>query len=186
MKRIDWWRLKLGADSRRSKGPEDFWTICPCHIDAAPSLHVDVFKNETGNAIRMHCFVCGANGVDVCHQLGLSRVYLNNYEEASFCEEKQPVRAAAKPPITVDWNVALDMAACAVVDKITELTGDCQLAGDQLIDGLVSAFSDRLGSLVSGKIDRRIEAATRPTDKTVCADGFEQKEKRPGGRGDYC
>ena len=77
------------------------------------------------------------------------------------------------PPIAVDWNVALDMSACAVMDKVAEVAGDCQVASDQLIDALVGAFSDRLGSIVSEKINSAIAASTPPTVKTVCADGFE-------------
>lgn len=62
------WAGRLGADPHKSKGPDDFWTICPCHADTKPSLHVYIGK--TGQIV-MKCFVCGATGRQVCQTLGL-------------------------------------------------------------------------------------------------------------------
>lgn len=63
------WADRLGMDPHKSKGPEDFWTICPCHSDTKPSLHVYVGR-KTGEIV-MKCFVCDATGGDVCKALGV-------------------------------------------------------------------------------------------------------------------
>lgn len=67
--RIHDWAARLGMDDRKSRGPENFWTICPCHSDTKPSLHVYVGQ-KTGEIV-MKCFVCGAKGADVCKALDL-------------------------------------------------------------------------------------------------------------------
>lgn len=63
------WADRLGMDPHKSKGPEDFWAICPCHADTKPSLHVYVGR-KTGEIV-MKCFVCDAKGADVCKTLDL-------------------------------------------------------------------------------------------------------------------
>ncbi|MDD7175781.1 MAG: toprim domain-containing protein [Clostridiales bacterium] len=63
------WADRLGMDPHKSKSPEDFWTICPCHSDTRPSLHVYVGR-KTGEIV-MKCFVCDATGGDVCKALDL-------------------------------------------------------------------------------------------------------------------
>lgn len=63
------WADRLGMDPHKSRGPEDFWAICPCHSDTKPSLHVYIGGN-TGEIV-MKCFVCDATGADVCKALGL-------------------------------------------------------------------------------------------------------------------
>lgn len=63
------WAARLGMDPHKSRGPEDFWTICPCHNDTEPSLHV--YIGGTGQVV-MKCFVCQATGREVCEKLGLS------------------------------------------------------------------------------------------------------------------
>lgn len=67
--RIYEWADRLGMDGKKSRGPEDFWALCPCHSDQHPSLHVYIGGN-TGEIV-MHCFVCGANGGQVCEALNL-------------------------------------------------------------------------------------------------------------------
>ena len=63
------WADRLGMDPHKGRNPEDFWTVCPCHADTKPSLHVYVGK-KTGEIV-MKCFVCGATGGEVCKALGL-------------------------------------------------------------------------------------------------------------------
>lgn len=63
------WADRLGMDRHKSKSAEDFWTICPCHSDTKPSLHVYVGR-KTGEIV-MKCFVCDATGADVCKALGV-------------------------------------------------------------------------------------------------------------------
>lgn len=63
------WADRMGMDPHKSKGPEDFWTICPCHSDTKPSLHVYIGR-KTGEIV-MKCFVCDATGAEVCKALDL-------------------------------------------------------------------------------------------------------------------
>ena len=63
------WADRLGMDPRKSKGPEDFWTICPCHDDTEPSLHV--YASRKTGEIVMKCFVCGVTGAQVCETVGV-------------------------------------------------------------------------------------------------------------------
>lgn len=63
------WADRLGMDPHKGRNPEDFWTVCPCHADTKPSLHVYIGK-KTGEIV-MKCFVCGATGGEVCKALGL-------------------------------------------------------------------------------------------------------------------
>ena len=68
--RIHDWADRLGMYPHPgTKGPEDFWTICPCHADTSPSLHVSIGKKD-GQTV-MKCFVCGATGAGVCKALGI-------------------------------------------------------------------------------------------------------------------
>lgn len=173
----------LGMDVCRGFNDDNFWTDCPCHKDEETCLHV--YKCLDGR-IEMHCHVCGARSKNVCEKVGIPLEELEpekdslkaiSWEEHYSNHRWRAAKAAVKPSITVDWNVALDMAACAVLDKLTELTGDKQVASDQLIDALVGAFADRLGSMVSIRIMRDLEASTPPMDKTDSAVGFEGGEK---------
>lgn len=62
------WGDRLGRYDIRESAYEDFWTICPCHDDTRPSMHV--YRLMDGR-IQMRCFACGSGGEDVCRELGL-------------------------------------------------------------------------------------------------------------------
>jgi len=52
---------------------KDRWKVnCCCHEEKTPSLHI----TDQGDSVVMHCFGCGANGMDVCEVLGLSPMTL--------------------------------------------------------------------------------------------------------------
>lgn len=63
------WADRLGMDPRKSKGPEDFWAICPCHPDTKPSLHVYVSPKD--GKVVMKCHSCLVSGDSVCKELGI-------------------------------------------------------------------------------------------------------------------
>ena len=64
------WGALLGIDQRRIKGEDDFWTMCPCHRDKNPALHV--YLSYTGQ-VMMKCFVCGAELEDVSREIDRRR-----------------------------------------------------------------------------------------------------------------
>lgn len=44
---------------------------CPCHDDNNPSMSIKELSNDSGETcVLMHCFACGASGVDVAEALG--------------------------------------------------------------------------------------------------------------------
>lgn len=65
--RLDEWRALLQVDDRKSRGPDDFWALCPCHSDHEASLHVTIGGD---GGVRMKCFVCDAGNVEVARALG--------------------------------------------------------------------------------------------------------------------
>lgn len=73
------WISKLGIDQRMTYSDEDFWTLCPCHPDTKPSLHVYIGKKP--GEIIMKCFVCGACGKDVCKRVDAPLDWLEADEE---------------------------------------------------------------------------------------------------------
>lgn len=58
--------------SRLSKvkrtGDGKYIACCPVHNDKSPSLGV---TKKPDNVILLHCFGCGAGGVDICNALGI-------------------------------------------------------------------------------------------------------------------
>lgn len=52
----------------KQKGKGKYVALCPVHNEKTPSLHI---KELPDDRIIMHCFGCGANGVDICKALGM-------------------------------------------------------------------------------------------------------------------
>lgn len=52
----------------KSMGGHKYMASCPKHVDKTPSLAI---KERSGGTILMHCFSCGANGVEICQALGI-------------------------------------------------------------------------------------------------------------------
>ena len=55
-------------DKVKSRGGGKYVALCPCHNEKTPSLNITDLGDER---IIMHCFGCGANGIDVTNALGL-------------------------------------------------------------------------------------------------------------------
>ena len=184
MSKMKWLVTLLGMDVSRGFNDDNFWTDCPCHKDENTCLHV--YKCVDGR-IEMHCFACGARSKDVCEKVGIPLEELETEKDSLKAMSRtehydnhrwRTVRAAAKRRSTPEtWNDALEAASSAVVSVLDAIAGDRQVASDQLIDALVGAFADRLGSMVSIRIMRDLEASTPPTDKTDSDVGFEGSEK---------
>ena len=173
MSKMKWLVTLLGMDVSRGFNDDNFWTDCPCHKDENTCLHV--YKCVDGR-IEMHCHVCGARSKNVCEKVGIPLEELEPEKDLLKAIGRtehydnhrwRAVRAAAKRRSTPEtWNDALEAASSAVVCVLDAIAGDRQVASDQLIDALVGAFADRLGSMVSIRIMRDLEASTPPMDKT--------------------
>ncbi len=60
----------LGAlEKVKSTGTDKWKALCPCHDEKTPSLVIKIADN---GHVMIHCFGCGANGLDVYRKLGLS------------------------------------------------------------------------------------------------------------------
>ena len=174
----------LGMDVSRGFNDDNFWTDCPCHKDEETCLHV--YKCIDGR-IEMHCFVCGARSKNVCEKVGIPLEELEP-EKDSLAEMNRKQRddahrwsvakaAVMRRSTPETWNDALEAASSAVLSVLDAIAGDRQVASDQLTDALVGAFADRLGTMVSIRIMRDLEASTPTADKTDSAGGFEGREK---------
>lgn len=51
----------------KKKGAGKWLACCPCHNDKSPSLAI----TDLSGVILIHCFGCGASGVDVCEALNV-------------------------------------------------------------------------------------------------------------------
>jgi len=185
MSKMKWLVTLLGMDVSRGFNDDNFWTDCPCHKDEETCLHV--YKCIDGR-IEMHCHVCGARSKNVCEKVGIpleelepeknSLAVMNRQDHYAAhrwrCAMEEAKRTKSTPET---WNDALEAASSAVVSVLDAIAGDRQVASDQLIDALVGAFADRLGSMVSIRIMRDLEASTPPMDKTDSDVGFEGSEK---------
>lgn len=175
----------LGADVAKGFSDDTFWTDCPCHKDENTCLRV--YKCIDGR-IEMYCHVCGARNKRVCEAIGIpleelepeknSLAVMNRQDHYAAhrwrCAMEEAKRTKSTPET---WNGALESAQAAVIAVIDAITGDRQTASDQLVDSLVGAFADRLGSMVSAQLMRELAASTPPADKTDTAVGFEGSEK---------
>lgn len=55
--------------TRKANDRHDRWyACCPCHSDKHPSLCITIIADK----ILMHCFACGANGIDVSEKVGIN------------------------------------------------------------------------------------------------------------------
>lgn len=68
----------------------DWWALCPVHRERTPSLSLKLLPD---GAVLVHCFGCGANGLDVCAALQLPSSAL--FPERLPPEYSGPVR---RPP----------------------------------------------------------------------------------------
>jgi len=53
----------------KPSGKNQYKALCPCHNEKTPSLGI---KELPDGKVIMHCFGCGASGIDVAHALGLN------------------------------------------------------------------------------------------------------------------
>ena len=115
------WADRLGIYEGR---PEDFKTICPCHSDKKPSLHVYV-GGDTGEVV-MKCFVCGATGKAVCEELKipLKELMCDAYTgkpTRMMNERPKPQKTPKKPKLSKLFEVGRPMRVGDQEYKITNV-----------------------------------------------------------------
>ena len=115
------WADRLGIYEGRT---EDFKTICPCHPDTKPSLHVYV-GGDTGEVV-MKCFVCGATGKAVCEELKipLKELMCDAYTGKPtriMNERPKPQRTPKKPKLSKPFEVGRPLRVGDKEYKITNV-----------------------------------------------------------------
>lgn len=67
--------------------------LCPVHQEKTPSLHITELD---GDRIVMHCFGCGANGVEICQAAGidLDSLFPEKLPQEGFKRERTPFPAS--------------------------------------------------------------------------------------------
>jgi len=61
-----------GLHKVKQTGDNKWIACCPCHDDNNPSMSIKETPNDSGEmCVLIHCFACGATGVDVAEALGL-------------------------------------------------------------------------------------------------------------------
>jgi len=89
---------------------DDSWiACCPCHDDKTPSMSIKEALNDSGEmCVLIHCFACGATGVDVAQALGLTASNLFP-EKAHSTQVKQKRK----------YFPAMDVLRCLHQDALT-------------------------------------------------------------------
>ena len=127
-------------DKVRRKGPGKWMACCPCHQDKTPSL---ALKQEN-DMVLIHCFGCGATGIDVADALGIDQ------------SELFPPSDYKTPD---DYVFGAQQRAYMSLDQVLQSIHDeswivWMIADDMLKHGLDQPSKDRLTLAVS-----RISAA---------------------------
>ena len=159
------WRKDLQVDERKSTGSEEFWAVCPCHEDHEASLHVWI--NDAGEVV-MKCYACGATIRNVRLAMGKTHRAAKDEEPEA---EKEADLERLKLMLTVD-----DMLECTANMIVLRAKG----ASNGLSKGSEETIATAILAAYFVKLQQEVSKRTK--GKTVGADGFEQKEKRPGGR----
>ena len=72
----------------KSRGGGQYNALCPCHDDKTPSLGV---KEVEPDKIIIHCFGCGAGGMDVIAALGLDSSDLFPPDDGTYSKKSKQV-----------------------------------------------------------------------------------------------
>ena len=121
----------------RRKGNGKWMACCPCHSDRTPSL---ALKEDNGQVL-IHCFGCGATGIDVCGALGIDQKELfpipdHNYTHADGFFFNAPRKA----------SMSLDQVLQSIHDESYVVY---MIASDMLKNGIDTQTKERLLLAVS-------------------------------------
>jgi len=96
-------------DKAKTTGDNTWISCCPVHDDKHPSLSIKETLNDSGEmCVLIHCFACGATGVDVAQALGLTASNLFP-EKAHHTQVKQKRK----------YFPAMDVLRCLHQDALT-------------------------------------------------------------------
>ena len=99
----------------KTMGGGKYNACCPVHTEKTPSLGIRLLEGER---IIMHCFGCGANGIDVCKALGIDPSELFPPTTKSYKREKPIFPASMVLDILANEATVLECAAYDIVNKI--------------------------------------------------------------------
>lgn len=97
----------------KKRGPGQWMACCPVHQENTPSLAI---KDDNGT-ILIHCFGCGAGGIEICGALGVEASELfppkDNYDPQVKQTRKyfpaDQILSALETETTVIYMIAKDM-----------------------------------------------------------------------------
>lgn len=103
----------------KRRGNNQWMACCPVHQEKTPSLSI---KDDNGT-ILLHCFGCGAGGVDVCGALGVEPSELFPPSDGFEASKKRPVRNTGHEPDQVLFAVVMEIVAVQLIAE--EMAKNC-------------------------------------------------------------
>jgi hypothetical protein len=104
-------------DGVKKTGPNRWLARCSVHEDKTPSMAIRLLDD---GRILMHCFGCGANGIEIIKSLGLDPADLfpqkpsNGY---SYPKERNPFNAADVLKALLHEATIIELAASDILTK---------------------------------------------------------------------
>lgn len=98
----------------KQKGKGKYVALCPVHNEKTPSLHI---KELSDDRIIMHCFGCGANGVEICQSLNidLDVLFPEKMPLEGYRRERRPFNASEILSSLLHEATVLSIAASQIV-----------------------------------------------------------------------
>lgn len=95
----------------KKRGPGQWMALCPVHGEKTPSLSI---KDDNGT-ILIHCFGCGAGGVDICGAVGVEPSELFPPSDNFDASERRPKRQNGFEPDQVLFAVVMEVIAVQLI-----------------------------------------------------------------------
>lgn len=114
---IETFLIRLEKVKRRGHG--QWMACCPVHQEKTPSLSI---KDDNGT-ILIHCFGCGAGGVDVCGAVGVDPSELFPPSDGFDASKRRPARNTGHEPDQVLFAVVMEIVAVQLIAE--EMAKNC-------------------------------------------------------------
>lgn len=108
---------RLHKVKRRSNN--QWMACCPVHQEKTPSLSI---KDDNGTVL-IHCFGCGAGGVDVCGALDVEPSELFPPSDGFDASKRRPARNTGHEPDQVLFAVVMEIVAVQLIAE--EMAKNC-------------------------------------------------------------
>lgn len=95
----------------KKRGHGQWMALCPVHNEKTPSLSI---KDDNGT-ILIHCFGCGAGGVDVCGAVGVEPSELFPPTDNYDASERKHKRNSGFEPDQVLFAVVMEVIAVQLI-----------------------------------------------------------------------